>query len=59
MAAFKLEIVTPEKMVYSGQVHHVQAPGSEGSFGVLSGHVPFLTSLNIGLCALMKKAVIR
>ena len=49
MAAFKLEIVTPEKTIYSGQVRHVQAPGSEGSFGVLSGHVPFLTSLNIGL----------
>ena len=49
MAAFKLEIVTPEKTIYSGQVRHVQAPGSEGSFGVLSGHVPFLTSLSIGL----------
>ena len=49
MAAFKLEIVTPEKTVFSGQVRHVQAPGSEGSFGVLSGHVPFLTSLDIGL----------
>lgn len=52
MAAFKLEIVTPEKTVYSGQVRHVQAPGSEGSFGVLSGHVPFLTSLNIGLLSI-------
>ena len=49
MAAFKLEIVTPEKTVYSGQVSHVQAPGSEGSFGVLVGHVPFLTSLQIGV----------
>ncbi len=49
MAAFQLDIVTPEKTVYSGQVRHVQAPGSEGSFGVLSGHVPFLTSLQIGI----------
>lgn len=49
MAAFKLEIVTPEKTVYSGQVSHVQAPGSEGSFGVLVGHVPFLTSLQVGM----------
>ncbi len=49
MAAFKLEIVTPEKTVYSGDVNHVQAPGSEGSFGVLTGHVPFLTSLQIGI----------
>jgi len=30
-------------------VRHVQAPGSEGSFGLLSGHVPFLTSLDVGL----------
>lgn len=49
MAAFKLEIVTPEKTVYSGKVSHVQAPGSEGSFGVLVGHVPFLTSLQTGV----------
>lgn len=49
MAAFQLDIVTPEKTVYSGQVRYVQAPGSEGSFGVLSGHVPFLTSLQIGI----------
>jgi F-type H+-transporting ATPase subunit epsilon len=49
MAAFKLEIVTPEKTVYSGEVSHVQAPGSEGSFGVLVGHVPFLTSLQTGV----------
>ena len=48
MPAFKLEIVTPERTVYSGEVNHVQAPGSEGSFGVLSGHVPFLTSLDVG-----------
>lgn len=49
MAVFKLEIVTPEKTVYSGEVDHVQAPGSEGSFGVLAGHVPFLTSLQVGM----------
>ena len=48
MAAFKLEIVTPEKIVYSGEISHVQAPGSEGSFGVLASHVPFLTSLKVG-----------
>ena len=49
MAAFKLEIVTPEKTIYSGQVRHVQAPGSEGSFGVLIWARSFLTSLSIGL----------
>ena len=49
MPSFNLEIVTPEKTAYSGQVASLQAPGSEGSFGVLTGHQPMLTSLQIGL----------
>ena len=48
MASFALEIVTPERVVYSGQVESVQAPGSRGSFGVLAGHMPLLTSLQVG-----------
>ena len=48
MPGFQLEIVTPEKTFYSGVVEHLQVPGSEGSFGVLSGHVPLLSSLQIG-----------
>lgn len=49
MAAFALEIVTPEKTVYSGQVASLQAPGSEGSFGILAGHMLLLTSLQVGM----------
>ena len=48
MSAFALEVVTPERVAYSGQVFSLQAPGSEGSFGVLAGHIPLLTSLQIG-----------
>lgn len=48
MPAFALEVVTPERVAYSGQVASLQVPGSEGSFGVLAGHVPLLTSLQIG-----------
>ena len=44
----QLEIVTPEKYVVSEAVQIVMAPGSMGEFGVLSGHTPFLTSLEIG-----------
>lgn len=44
----KLEIVTPEKYVVSEDVQIVMAPGELGEFGVLSGHTPFLTSLQIG-----------
>ncbi|MCC7263874.1 MAG: F0F1 ATP synthase subunit epsilon [Candidatus Latescibacteria bacterium] len=48
MAEFQLEIVTPEKRVFSGVVQRFQGPGSEGSFGVLAHHAPMLTSLQIG-----------
>ena len=43
-----LEVVTPEKMVFSGKVDEVTIPGTEGEFGVLKGHEPFLTSVDIG-----------
>jgi len=44
----KLEIVTPEKSVVNEEVRIVVAPGSEGEFGVLIGHIPFLTTLKTG-----------
>ena len=43
-----LEVVTPEKMVFSGKVDEVTIPGTEGDFGVLRGHEPFLTFVDIG-----------
>lgn len=46
--AFQLDIVTPERTVYTGVVDHVQAPGSEGSFGVLQHHAPLLAALDVG-----------
>jgi F-type H+-transporting ATPase subunit epsilon len=51
MATFQLDIVTPEKTVYSGDVEQVQAPGVDGGFGVLSRHQPMLAALAIGLVA--------
>ncbi len=44
----KLEIVTPAGMVVSDTVDEVVLPGVEGEFGVLPGHIPFLTGLRIG-----------
>lgn len=44
----QLEIVSPDKMVLSAEVDEVVAPGSEGQFGVLPGHLPFLATLDIG-----------
>jgi F-type H+-transporting ATPase subunit epsilon len=43
-----LEIVTPEKMAFSGAVEEVTVPGTEGEFGVYRGHEALLTSVNIG-----------
>jgi F-type H+-transporting ATPase subunit epsilon len=43
-----LEIVTPEKMAFSGKIEEVTIPGTEGEFGVLRGHEPFLSSVDIG-----------
>ena len=44
-----LEVVTPEKIVVSEEAQIVASPGSEGEFGVLSGHTPFLTTLKTGM----------
>jgi len=43
-----LEIVTAERLVYSGPVRLVSAPGAEGRLGVLRGHAPLLTALAPG-----------
>ncbi len=45
---FKLEIITPQRVVFSGPVRQVQAPGIGGRFGILYNHTPFLTTLRIG-----------
>ena len=43
-----LEIVTPEKLVFSEKVEDVTLPGTEGEFGVLRGHASLLSSIEIG-----------
>jgi len=46
---FKLEVVTPDKIVYSDDaVVSVVIPGSEGYFGVLAGHAPMMAEMTIG-----------
>lgn len=41
-------LVSPERELFSGPVDQVDAPGSEGDFGVLPNHAPFMTTLNEG-----------
>ena len=43
-----LEIVTPDRSLVNEQVDEVQLPGSEGYFGVLPGHTPLLSTLQVG-----------
>jgi F-type H+-transporting ATPase subunit epsilon len=43
-----LEVVTPDRLVLSAQAEVVVCPGVEGQFGVLPGHIPFLSALDIG-----------
>ena len=43
-----LEIVTPEKIAFKGVVEEVTIPGTEGEFGVLKGHAPLLSSVDVG-----------
>ena len=43
-----LEIITPDKKIFTGDVTSVQLPGADGSFGVLSNHAPLISTLKIG-----------
>ena len=42
------ELVTPEKLLRSEEVHMVTVPGAEGDFGVLEGHAPFMSTIRDG-----------
>mgnify|MGYP003425020378 FL=1 len=46
---FKLEIITPEKVVYSDSVQSISADGTEGSFGILADHAPLITELKTSI----------
>jgi F-type H+-transporting ATPase subunit epsilon len=49
MANFHFELVSPERLVFSGEVTQVDVPGEVGDFGVLAGHAPFISTLRPGL----------
>ena len=49
MASFKFELVSPERLVLSGDVDQVDLPGTDGDLGVMAGHAPFLTTLRPGV----------
>jgi F-type H+-transporting ATPase subunit epsilon len=49
MAGFPFELVSPIRLVFSGDVEQVDVPGAEGDFGVLAGHAPFVSALRPGV----------
>ena len=48
MSTFHFSLVSPERELFSGEVDQVDAPGTEGGFGVLAGHAPYMTTLRSG-----------
>src|SRR5271154_2276641 len=49
MATFHFDLVSPEKLAYSGEVDQVDVPGVEGDFGVLAGHAPVVAAIRPGI----------
>jgi F-type H+-transporting ATPase subunit epsilon len=49
MTTFHFELVSPEKLMFSGEVTQVDVPGEEGDFGVLAGHAPFIATIRPGV----------
>jgi len=48
MADLHFELVTPEKLLRAEEVHMVVVPGTEGDFGVMAGHAPYMSTMRDG-----------
>src|SRR5882762_9480503 len=55
MATLHFDLVSPERLLFSGLVDQVDVPGSEGDFGVLAGHAPLMTTLRPGILVLHRE----
>ncbi len=53
MATFHFDLVSPEKLAFSGEVDQVDVPGVEGDFGVLAGHAPVVAAIRPGILTVM------
>jgi F-type H+-transporting ATPase subunit epsilon len=54
MVTMTLEILTPEKRLYSGDVYGVQLPGTDGLFEILNNHAPLVSALTKGNIKILK-----
>lgn len=55
MATFHFDLVSPEKLLFSGDVDQVDVPGAEGDFGVLAGHAPVVTTVRPGILVIHRE----
>ena len=55
MATFHFDLVSPERLLLSGEVEQVDVPGSEGYFGVLAGHAPMVAALRPGVLTIKRE----
>ncbi len=56
MATFHFDLVSPEKLLFSGDVVQVDVPGEEGDFGVLAGHAPYVATLKPGVLTIFSES---
>ena len=54
MAALHFEFVSPESVLFSGDVDQVDLPGAEGDMGILPGHAPLVTTLRPGIVTIIR-----
>jgi F-type H+-transporting ATPase subunit epsilon len=55
MATFHFDLVSPEKLLFAGDVTQVDLPGSEGDMGVLAGHAPLVKALRPGILVVFRE----
>ena len=53
MATFHFDLVSPEKLAFSGEVDQVDIPGWAGDFGVLAGHAPVIAAVRPGILTII------
>ena len=52
--SFSLEIISPQQTIFNDEIELCILPGTEGDFGILKNHMPFLTTLRIGIAYIYK-----
>jgi F-type H+-transporting ATPase subunit epsilon len=55
MPTFHFDLVSPERILFSGQVNQVDVPGAEGDFGVLANHAPLVSTVRPGILVIFNE----